>query len=533
MKKYIVFALACFSVLGVQAQEKLNNEIIDVVKDFRPKIMQAHKIKSQPLFIDTTKVSENLTYLIRFEEFRVAQNVDSLGAKVLSRIPLTSLFSKHIEIGLGTSLNPHLALDLSNGKSTKSIYQVYLNYNGAFSENMNVQNTYSKLNVGGAYKRVFNTVILQSDLVFEDSFRFGYLSRSYRNSNVAFNSAFQFTDTSRVIVPREMTLSTDVFFRNAEFNEYEISLSSVHSGNYKQLRDWDFGNDLAFIQSNDLNTLHWESSFTSEKSIDRSKLLLGINTDLLANDFKVFPELRAQYELIKKGLFAYSELGGNREVYNLRTVYGANPFTNESSIITTNILPSNTKYFVRVGINGNLFKGVSYQVSVEANRQDAFMHFVQSEYFNNSYGTSLIPKFTEVNMVKLNAQIDAKWTDKFHVWLKGEYKSFDQYLSHVPELKIGLYGDYHYNDQWFISSSVRYIGARSYFILNEGIKPLTPTLPYDVNPMIDLNCKVNFAYNNQIGFYVEGLNLLDNNFDFWQQDLLIGRRLNFGAKYRF
>jgi hypothetical protein len=92
MKKYIVFALACFSVLGVQAQEKLNNEIIDVVKDFRPKIMQAHKIKSQPLFIDTTKVSENLTYLIRFEEFRVAQNVDSLGAKVLSRTPNTSFF---------------------------------------------------------------------------------------------------------------------------------------------------------------------------------------------------------------------------------------------------------------------------------------------------------------------------------------------------------------------------------------------------------------------------------------------------------
>lgn len=532
MKKYIVFALACFSVLGVQAQEKLNNEIIDVVKDFRPKIMQAHKIKSQPLFIDTTKVSENLTYLIRFEEFRVAQNVDSLGAKVLSRTPLIPLFSKHIEIGLGTSLNPHLALDLSNGKSTKSIYQVYLNYNGAFSENMNVQNTYSKLNVGGAYKRVFNTVILQSDLVLEDSFRFDSLSTSYRNSNVSFNSAFQFTDTSRVIVPREMTLSTDVFFRNAEFNEYEISLSSVHSGNYKQLRDWDFGNDLAFIQSNDLNTLHWESSFTSEKSIDRSKLLLGINTDLLANDFKVFPELRAQYELIKKGLFAYSELGGNREVYNLRTVYGANPFTNESSIITNNILPSNTKYFVRVGINGNLFKGVSYQVSIEANRQDAFMHFVQSVNFNTSYGTSLIPKFTEVNMVKLNAQIDAKWTDKFHVWLKGEYRSFDEYLSHIPELKIGLYGDYHYNDQWFINSSVRYIGAREYLVVSDARTDILH-LPYDINPMIDLNCKVNFAYNNQIGFYVEGLNLLDNNFDFWQQDLLIGRRLNFGAKYRF
>ena len=530
MKKYIVFALACFSVHGVQAQEKLNKEIIDVVKDFMPKIMQAHKIKSQPLFIDTTKVSENLSYLIRFEEFRVAQNVDSLDARVLNRIPFTPLFSKHVEIGLGTSLNPHLAFDLINGKSTKSIYQAYLNYNGAFSENMNAQNKYSKLNVGGVYKRVFKSVVLQSDLVFEDLFRFDSLSTSYRNSNVAFNTAFQFTDTSRVMIPREMTLSTDVFFRNSEFNEYEILVSSMHSGNYKQLREWNFGNELAFIQSNDLNTIHWKSSLISEKSIDRSKVLLGINTDLLADNLKVFPELRAQYELIKKGLFAYSELGGNREVYNLRTVYGANTFTHESSIITDNLLPSNTKYFVRVGINGNLFRGVSYQVSIEANRQDSFMHFVQSINFNATTGTSLIPLFTEVNMAKLNAQIDAKWTDKFHVWLKGEYRSFDKDLSHIPELKIGLYGDYHYNDQWFMSTSVRYIGARSYWV---GIGPAIPTLLYKVNPMIDVNFKLNFAYNNQIGFYVEGLNLLNNNFDFWQQDLLIGRRLNFGAKYRF
>jgi hypothetical protein len=118
------------------------------------------------------------------------------------------------------------------------------------------------------------------------------------------------------------------------------------------------------------------------------------------------------------------------------------------------------------------------------------------------------------------------------VWLKGEYKSFDQYLSHIPELKIGLYGDYHYNDQWFVSSSVRYIGAREYLVVSDAMTDMLH-LPYDINPMIDLNCKVNFAYNNQIGFYIEGLNLLDNNFDFWQQDLLIGRRLNFGAKYRF
>ncbi len=532
MKKYIVFVVACFTVFVVQAQEELKSEVIDVVKDFRPKIMEAHKIKSQPVFIDTSKVSENLTYKIRFEEFRVKQFTDSLTALKIKRNTLEKLYTKHIELGLGTVFNPHLALDFSNGKSTKSIYQAYLNYDAAFSSEVNPREHFSVLNFGGAYKRVLKSFVLQSDLLVDDSYRFNAIENSFRNTNIALNSDFQFTDTSRVIVPRKMTLSTDVFFRNIAFKEYEVSLTSIHSGSYKQLKKWDLGNDLAIIKSNNLNTFQWRSSLRSEKSEGRSKLLVGVNTDLLANDFKIFPELRAQYELIKKGLFAYSELGGSREVYNLRTVYGANPFTNPSSIITEEVLPNNSKYFVRVGINGNLFRGVSYQASIEANRQDAFMHFVQSINFQDVYGPSLIPQFTEVNMVKLNAQIDAKWTDKFHVWLKADYSSFDKYLSHIPEFKMGLYGDYHYNDQWFISSSVRYTGAREYLVFEDEVLQESSS-DLSLSPMIDLNCKVNFAYNTQIGFYLEGLNLFDNSIDFLQQELLIGRRINFGAQYRF
>ncbi len=527
MKKYIVFALACFSVFGIKAQENLNNEIIDVVKDFRPKIMQAHKIKSQPLFIDTTKVSQNLKYLIRFEEFRVSQNLDSLRARVLSRSPFEYFYSKHIELGLGTYLNPHLALDLSNGKSTKSIYQAYLNYNGAFSEEDNSQNKFSNLNFGGAYKRVFNAFVLQSNLLFKDEFRFDLDETPYRNSNIDYDAAFLFTDTISALIPKELHISSNVFFRNTKFNEYQISAATFQSGHLNKIRNWDFNNDFSFLQSNDVNTLHWKSNLSTSRNTKRVIVKVGLNTDLLVDNIKIFPEIRAQYELINKGLFTYAEVGGDRHLYSLQNVYGANPYTYESSVITEDLLPSNTKYFARVGINGSLFRGVSYQVSLEANTQDGFMHFIESTNYFAPYEPRFIPKFTTVNMVKLNAQIDAKWTDKFHVWLKGEYKSFDKYLSHVPELEVGLYGDYHYNDQWFMTSSLLYTGAREYLVDDVNLSS------YKVDPMIDLNCKVNFAYNKQIGFYIEGMNLLNNSFGFLQQELLIGRRLNLGAKYRF
>ena len=122
MKKLVVFIFVCFAT-STFAQENLNPEIIDVIKDFRPKIMQAHKIKSQPQFIDTSKVTENLLYKLRFENFKVTQKLDSLGALILKRNEFSKLFNKHVELGLGTLLNPHLAFDISNGLNTKSLYQ--------------------------------------------------------------------------------------------------------------------------------------------------------------------------------------------------------------------------------------------------------------------------------------------------------------------------------------------------------------------------------------------------------------------------
>ena len=64
MRNILYIAFFCSSFFGLQAQEKLDKEVIDVVKDFRPKVIQAAKIKSQPLFVDTTKVAERLNYEI-------------------------------------------------------------------------------------------------------------------------------------------------------------------------------------------------------------------------------------------------------------------------------------------------------------------------------------------------------------------------------------------------------------------------------------------------------------------------------------
>ena len=100
----------------------------------------------------------------------------------------------------------------------------------------------------------------------------------------------------------------------------------------------------------------------------------------------------------------------------------------------------------------------------------------------------------------------------------------------MPNTELGLYCSYHYNEQWYLSGSMRYIGERD-AIRHYELEYLDYIEKLD--PVIDVNTKLHFAYNQQIGFYLEGLNLLDKDFVLWRQTPVLGRQINFGAKYRF
>jgi len=534
MKKVLSLAISCFFLLAVQAQENLNKEVIEVVKDFRPKVMQANKIKSQPIFIDTTKVSENLKYLIRFEEFRVRQDVDSLEASVLIRPELSTLYTKYAELGLGSLLNPHLSFGISNTRNTQRMYHTLLNYDAAFFNKLPLEDKYSKLDLSSSYKQVFENSKLESDVYIKDVFRYDSLNTTNRNSSFGFDTQLEFTDSCAVMIPKTLKLSTDLFYRELELVESKVIAEMEHQGFHERLQKWIFSNKVNIQTSNSYSYFQWNTKLQSNKSFERTDVQLALVFDVLEGDVKVFPELRAQYQLIEKGLYAYTEIGGGRDLYSWRTLYSQNPYI-VNPLVHNYGVQNNTSYYSILGLNGNLFRGVSYQVSVTAKKQSNFMHFVhlQHDYLDERKTEQWVAsQYTELNSVQLHAELDAKWTDKFHLWLKADYISMDKHLSYVPELELGLYVDYHYNDQWFISSSARYMGEREALTYSEGIY-CYQEMAEQLNSVIDANLKVNFAYNKQLGFYFEAANLLNQDFILWQERPVLGRQLNFGAKYRF
>jgi hypothetical protein len=99
-------------------------------------------------------------------------------------------------------------------------------------------------------------------------------------------------------------------------------------------------------------------------------------------------------------------------------------------------------------------------------------------------------------------------------------------------MELGLYAVYQYDNQWSVRSSVRCLGTRE--VLSLGEDPNTSLIKVeDLPSVVDFNLIFSFVYDQQIDFYLEALNLLNEDFILWEQSPVLGRHLNVGCKYRF
>ncbi|GIR13347.1 MAG: hypothetical protein CM15mP23_19220 [Cryomorphaceae bacterium] len=249
-----------------------------------------------------------------------------MSALLLLRPDLNKLYTKHVELGLGSLLNPHLAMDMSNGRRTKQFYRLYFNYNGAYASALPTEDQFSHLKLGAAYKHVFDDFVLQSDAHLNDLYRFDTADQRFHNSVLNFNSKLQFTDSSKVWLPASLQMSAMGFYKESQSEERLFFVESQHEGMHEKLHQWTFKNNFSLQHSASQNYVHWQSQLKSKKKFNLADAQMALAVDVLQSNIKLIPELSVQYQLIEKGLYSSFELGADRALYTLRDLYTSNPF---------------------------------------------------------------------------------------------------------------------------------------------------------------------------------------------------------------
>ena len=206
------------------------------------------------------------------------------------------------------------------------MYHALVNYDAAFFKKLPLEDNYSKLDLSSTYKQVFKSSTLESDVYIKDIFRYDSLNKTYRNSSFGFDSQLEFIDSSGVMIPKTLKLSTDLFYRAGEFIESKVIAEMEHQGFHERLQKWSFRNTVNIQKSYPYSYFQWNTKLQSKKSFERTDFQVALAFDVLERDVKVFPEFRAQYQLIEKGLYAYIEIGGDRDLYSWRNLYSQNPY---------------------------------------------------------------------------------------------------------------------------------------------------------------------------------------------------------------
>ena len=208
-----------------------------------------------------------------------------------------------------------------------------------------------------------------------DLYRFDTADQRFHNSVLNFNSKLQFTDSSKVWIPTTLQMSAMGFYNEFQSEERLFSVESKHEGMHEKLHHRTFKNNFSLQHSASQNYVHLQSQLKSKKKFNLADAQMALSVDVLQSDIKLIPEFSVQYQLIEKGLYSSFELGGDR-LYTFRDLYHNNPYLQYFILEDTfEVLPSNIKYYTRLGLNGNLFGGV-LSGFMAASSQDNFMHYV-------------------------------------------------------------------------------------------------------------------------------------------------------------
>ncbi len=522
-----------FTITKVIAQENLKKEIIDVVQDFEPKVMLKTKLNTQPLFVDTSKVSEYLNYSIRFEDYKVYLPIDSLPAVSSKRTILNRLFQNKLHSFIGSSLNPRLMYSHSSGRNTKYLYDSYVNYD-ASKHNSSNHRDFSRISLGGFYKSEFKGIQFLSDLNFTRINRFNI--NNTKRSQSYFNGfgGFKFTDSTSVYMPSYLALNTSLNKLYSDQNELTTNITSVHKGIDSLLLDWTLKNQIIFKSFEGQFYKKWNTELMSKRTYDLLQTEFILDIDIVQGSFSILPSFYVQYPLISNTLYTYCDIGVENEFISWSDIYKNNPFLKRETLNYSNaevFALTNKVSRARIGLVGNLYKGVNYQISTTFKTQDHMMHYVHME--NNVEGINWIaPVFTSLNSIELSANIEAEINEKNDLILSSNYSSFNKYLSYIPRLEVKLFNIYDFNEQWSFSSLISYIGSRESIFYVSDLSCYTEERK-SISPSVDIDLRANYDFDKQLNFFVELVNVLNQDYEVWNELPVNRRQLNVGVNYLF
>ena len=561
-------AIQGFSQERKQAdKDTIDTEVVNVVKPYTPKILDAFKVKEIPSLDDEeTTDRKQVTYNIF--SIPVASTFTPAKGKAASvtKDRKAKLYDNYVSAGVGSYTSILGELYLNHAINRTESVGGYISHHSSqggidgvlrdddFSDSRINVNYAKKLrdyswNVDAGYRhQVFNWYGLPVD-VFDDNTIAG-IDPQHKFHTFDFGGEIEFED-------RRLNNGRMRFRRFADDQEsgenrfmFSTNIDVPISGedvNTTFKFDYLGGNfDRNLFTTDEVNYGNFQIGIAPSYQIKEDDLTVNLgfaayylnDTEASKNKFYIYPRVTASYRLVNEVLIAYGGIEGDLIQNTYFDFASQNPFVSP----TLFIIPTDQQYDAYIGLKGKLSNNMSYNIrgNYKAANNKALIRSnpaLIGETENYQYGNSFGVVYDDIDTFSVFGEINVDVNRNFNLGIKAEYFGYntddEAEAWNLPDFEASLFMDYQIDEHWFAGANLYYVGERKdqLYIVN----PLINSTPQTIilESYFDANAHIGYRINDRWSVYGKANNIANQDYKRWMNFPVQGIQFLAGTTYKF
>lgn len=582
MRKHIT--IICLLILslfwgGIRAQETddIGTETVTVVKPYSPTVSDAFKIKTLPSLNDSIVLQKKEIGYSIFSVPVASTYTPAKGkAARVEKTPPPTLYNSYVSVGLGNFNNAlvdfYTSREFNRGEDLLDIGLSHHSSRGDIESTPLDTDFYnSKLDVSYAKKdrdldwgasiglqhQLYNWYGIENE-TFDDATISGidegqnYFAAAAK-AHINLEDSFfkkgtlmlrRFWDEvesaeNRVVVQPviELPITGELVTIGAKFDYVGGSFQNADLNNTTNTGEINYG--------------HFQVGVNPSLLVLRDDLTLNLGANIVFgtdiensdSDFYIYPAVTASYRLLEETVIAYGGIEGRLKQNSYYELVENNPFVSP----TLTIQPTDQQYEGYIGLKGELFSGVGYNIKgsyMAENRRPLFLLNPQNTFRDDekgyTYGNSFQVFYDDIKTLGIFAELNIDINRNFTMGINAEIYDYDTETDNpawnLPNLKGSLLLDYQINKQWFFGANLFFVGERE----DLQAQAVQNTIPSDfpaqivtLDSFFDANAHLGYRFNDQLSVFAKASNIVNNNYQQWFNFNVQGFQALAGVSYKF
>ncbi len=575
----LVLAILVTFTGWAQEEDDLGTETVTVVRSYTPTVSDARKIKSLPSLSDSIVLQKKpITYRINSVPVASTFTPAKGQAATVERAAPEKLYNSYASLALGNYNNAladfYISRDLDRGNKR---IDVGLNHRSSRGDidgtildtdfyNTGLDVTYSERDrdwewsaAAGMEHRRYNWYGVDADLLDGGEASLDGVDETQDYFRGRVEGQIQMEDTYFTDAGLKLTRFWDAVESgenraavNASF-EFPVTEESLGVGIHLDYLDGHFDNAP-------------QSQYANDSEIDYRYLIAGISPGLLLlrdnlklrlgarivagldmensdNDFYIYPNVEASYQLLEESVIAYGGVDGGLDQNTYYDLSVANPYVSP----TLTIRPTDRQYEAYLGLKGQLTPSVSYNLKgsyAAENFRPVFIlnpiNETRGDEKAYTYGNSFRVFYDDIRTIGVFGELQFSVNRNFSLGINATVNDYDTETDNpawnLPNLEGRLFMDYQHDSGWYLGASLFYVGERDDFISRAA--PNTPPEQFPAQQIVldgyfDANARLGYHINPQLSVFARGSNLVGNEYQRWANFRVQGLQVLGGVSYKF